>query len=136
MFLVYLTTDEVFPASLIKLLLIRAGIETNPGPKWTCSTCFKQIFGNQTSVQCSDCKNWIHFKCSGLKKVADRKRCPSWKGVCCTPPAPPPSTPACPHPCPQCPSPPREHESTTATDKTTKPGQLIRTIFYHTSNQH
>ena len=61
-------------ASLVKQLLIRAGIETNPGP-YFCSVCKIKLHSNTTSVQCKRCNEWVHFRktnnCSGLKTIRD-----------------------------------------------------------------
>ena len=69
------------PASLLRLLLIRAGIEQNPGP-WNCNICQKRL--NPTSVQCSTCNNWLHIKCSGLDNSRQRSKKTTWTGPCCT----------------------------------------------------
>ena len=89
------------PACLVRLLLIRAGIETNPGPTtrphhphgegrqgWICCVCNLPIRSNSTSVLCHYCKNWCHWRskssknqnCSNLKTVKDYNdnfSCPS-----------------------------------------------------------
>mgnify|MGYP001207719553 CR=1 FL=1 len=64
-------------AGLVRTLLIRAGIEQNPGPtpgaKFYCNVCQKALSHNSSSVQCCKCKNWIHFRkvnnCSNLKSI-------------------------------------------------------------------
>ena len=58
------------PAALLSSLLLRAGIEPNPGPprppQWPCGTCGKSA--RYDSVQCSSCRIWVHntTKCSSL----------------------------------------------------------------------
>ena len=100
MFLIYLTKNEYLPATLIRLLLIRAGVEQNPGP-WFCNICTKRL--SSYAVQCDCCSNWIHVKCSNLKSIKERQKFKTWHGPCCSrqpppspPPAPPPPTPPTP----------------------------------------
>ena len=52
------------PAGLSNLLLLRAGVERNPGPpRWPCTVCTRSAeFG---SLECSSCLRWTHFKCCG-----------------------------------------------------------------------
>ena len=95
MFLNYPTKNEILPANLIRLLLIRAGIEQNPGP-WYCNICTKRL--SAFAVQCDCCHKWIHIKCSGLKSTQERKKFNTWYGPCCPPL--PPSTPPPPPPVP------------------------------------
>ena len=90
-FLVYLTTSKTTPACLIRQLLIRAGIEQNPGPDpWPCILCNRWL--TSTSVQCTKCKGWLHIKCSTLPSAKHRSKHNNWIGPCCRPsfsPAPP-----------------------------------------------
>ena len=94
-FLTKQTKEKATPACLIWLLLIRAGIEQNPGPIWTCPICTKRIIS--VCVECSFCKNWLHVKCSGFKTSKERQKLKHWTGPCCTrsppPQLPPTSTP-------------------------------------------
>ena len=79
----------MLPATLLRLLLIRAGIETNPGP-YTCTTCNKNINDRrQISVLCTGCNNWLHLACTSLKSINERKKSPNWKGNCCSAQTPP-----------------------------------------------
>lgn len=58
------------PASLLRLLLLIAGVEPNPGPNkiWICSVCNKRINRNSASVKCNKCGEWCHLRvCSSLK---------------------------------------------------------------------
>ena len=105
LFLNCLTTKYVSPASLLKLLLIRAGVETNPGPTllptWICAHCDNKINDKiQPSARCSGCNRWLHIKCTTLKNVNERRKTPTWKGPCCNPP-PPVNPQPTPHPSPQ-----------------------------------
>ncbi|KAI5727897.1 hypothetical protein M8J77_008348 [Diaphorina citri] len=60
-------SEEDLPIYLLNILLVMAGIETNPGPTWHCSVCYQQIRSNTTSVQCNSCSNWCHMKkCTNL----------------------------------------------------------------------
>ena len=62
---------------LIRILLLRAGVESNPGPsrgtKYDCCVCHKNLGNNATSVECSKCQNWWHLRkkdnCSQLKSI-------------------------------------------------------------------
>ena len=58
------------PACLVKQLLIRAGIESNPGP-YICPVCAVRLHANTTSVKCNKCNEWVHLRqknnCSDLK---------------------------------------------------------------------
>ena len=80
-----------------------AGIESNPGPgPWPCSVCKANIKVRcESSVQCSSCHCWLHFKCSSLPSLRDRRQSPLWTGPCCnhtvssiTPAQPTPAIPA------------------------------------------
>lgn len=65
---VFLSGEQLHPAGLLQILLIRAGIESNPGPTWYCSVCKCVLRNNQTSVKCNSCKEWCHLRpCSGLQ---------------------------------------------------------------------
>ncbi len=75
-----MTKNKKLPAGLIRLLLLIAGIEQNPGP-WFCPVCTKHI--GSTSVQCSTCLAWLHVKCSSLKTSKERKKYDNWTGPCC-----------------------------------------------------
>ena len=77
---------------MLRLLLIRAGIEQNPGPQiWLCKLCNKKLA--TTSVQCTSCLNWLHVKCSGLKSSKERLKIKKWTGPCCPPSVPGPDPP-------------------------------------------
>ena len=69
-----MVTNQTMPASLIKILLIRAGIESNPGPiTYSCPVCKSNLSRNATSVQCNRCQEWVHFRksnnCSELPSL-------------------------------------------------------------------
>ena len=69
------------PAGLVNLLLLRAGIERNPGPAthssqseksrqgWVCSVCNLSIRANSTCVKCNACQNWCHWRPKTSKLV-------------------------------------------------------------------
>ena len=84
--------DQRLPAGLVSILLIRAGIEANPGPQprphpaegggrqdwvFNCSVCSAKLTGRVCSVQCNKCKQWCHWRpaaskyanCSKLKNT-------------------------------------------------------------------
>ena len=68
------SAEEPTPAVLLRILLLRAGIEANPGPprlRWPCTSCQKSAATD--SVQCSQCKRWVHlsYKCSNLRRLSD-----------------------------------------------------------------
>ena len=79
------------PASLINMLLLRAGIHPNPGPTpgatvYYCCVCQKRLSEQFNSVQCSMCKQWCHLRkdktkdCSKLgniKKYKNNYTCPT-----------------------------------------------------------
>ena len=46
-----------------------------PG-KWSCGCCEKGVRSN--SILCTECKNWCHKRCSGLKRLTGVQnfRCP------------------------------------------------------------
>ena len=100
------------PAGLVRILLLRAGVESNPGPtpglRFYCCVCDKVLF-NCRSVQCSKCKNWCHFRknnnCCNLKSISyytPEYICPP----CTNHPSPPPLFPPPPPPSPPPPPPP------------------------------
>ena len=74
----------MLPASLLKLLLIRSGIEQNPGPIFQCAKCKIRLNGRSYELQCNACHNWLHLRCSLLK--SHRDWLPNWAGPCCTSP--------------------------------------------------
>ncbi len=72
----FVIKDQLPPAGLVRILLLIAGIEPNPGPipGWICSLCNQQINERtQTLVKCNKCNNWFHLRknketnCSQLK---------------------------------------------------------------------
>ena len=88
----FLTTEQITPAELLRILLIRAGIETNPGSRWNCCICRKPL-SKQGSVRCSKCGKYAHYKCtpfSNASHVSYNRSCAQ-----CTnhPPPPPPTHP-------------------------------------------
>ena len=101
------------PACLVKQLLIRAGIETNPGP-YICPVCAVRLHPNTRSVKCNKCKDWVHWKksnnCSDIinaKEYDSSYTCRSCKNdplfippqnVIPPPTSPPPNNPPPPPP--------------------------------------
>ena len=94
------------PATLVKILLLRAGIEPNPGPPgptFICPVCQKPINDKkQQSIQCNNCQKWCHRRtnkntnCSQLpkdKKWSPNYICPVCRGNRGGPPPPPPPSP-------------------------------------------
>ena len=74
-------TDQSKLATLIRLLLIIAGIEINPGPtpRWPCDVCQKSAARN--SIECVICRKWQHLKCAEV----DARRIPSgWECLQCS----------------------------------------------------
>ena len=49
----------------ILCLLLRGGIEANPGPRYPCGGSGKEV-GKGFSCACCMCGVWWHSKCSGL----------------------------------------------------------------------
>ena len=83
-------------AGLINLLLLMAGIESNPGP-YFCPVCLVKLKSNSTSVQCNKCLEWVHLRrqnnCSELKSRKDYSKfyiC----STCLHDPLPNPSNPS------------------------------------------
>ena len=65
----FLTMGQFDPAmlSLIQILLIRAGIETNPGPpEEICPICGKEMTRRQSCIWCHH-GGWVHTRCTGTK---------------------------------------------------------------------
>ena len=52
------------PLKLIRALLLRSGIEQNPGPRYPCIFCDQNC--NHGSLQCSGCKLWAHLRCAEI----------------------------------------------------------------------
>ena len=99
--------EQSVPATLLSSLLLRAGIESNPGPppslpQWPCGTCGKSARYN--SIQCTQCCIWIHNtkSCSKLLNKKDFNqvtyRCPSCTST--TNPSTPPTLLTNPSPAP------------------------------------
>ncbi len=72
------------PTGLVKILLLMAGIESNPGPVYICPVCLVKLKTNSTSVQCNNCLEWVHHRrqnnCSELISTKDYDKsykCPS-----------------------------------------------------------
>ena len=91
------------PAGLVKLLLLMAGIESNPGPTWICPVCKKKVFNNAISVECNLCHQWVHCRklnnCSNLKShhyYDTSYICSSCLHHTPPPPSPPPTPPPTP----------------------------------------
>ena len=61
---VFSGADQSKLATLIRLLLIIAGIEINPGPtpRWPCDVCQKSAARN--SIECVICRKWQYLKCA------------------------------------------------------------------------
>ena len=88
----FLVMEQLRSASLLQMLLIVAGIETNPGPKrvWDCTVCKKRTDEKkQWSVKCNSCKIWLRWDCSELSSHGRWSR--SLLGQCCRSPASPPT---------------------------------------------
>ena len=84
----FLIMDQHIPACLVRILLIRAGIESNPGPTpkavFHCAVCQLVINDRKSrSVKCHYCQNWIHQSkpnCSNLKYLkqwSPHYKCPA-----------------------------------------------------------
>ena len=94
------------PACLVRILLLRAGIESNPGPiTYYCSVCSLIL---HPSVQCRKCSEWVHFrKVNNCSRLIKKKEWPTYICPTClhdpfpTQPAPPPHHPRCSPPPPQ-----------------------------------
>ncbi|ESO02814.1 hypothetical protein HELRODRAFT_174237 [Helobdella robusta] len=58
----FLPVEQFSPAGLLRMLLLRAGIESNPGPKiWICEICNKRVNKTHYSVRCRTCCKWTHL---------------------------------------------------------------------------
>ena len=68
-------------AECVRTLLVRAGIETNPGPAPKCHCCSKRL-GKCTkknpTVCCHVC-DCVHFKCKGLSSGNDYEKSPNFR---------------------------------------------------------
>ena len=76
--------EQAMSAGLLRVLLLRAGIESNPGPAtniWPCSSCGNNITRKQGSLSCNKCSGWIHLKCSGIKQA---QWTTNYIGPCCS----------------------------------------------------
>ena len=48
-------------------LSLSGDIELNPGPiKHPCAVCLKSVAKNHRSVDCDECKLWVHIHCGGI----------------------------------------------------------------------
>ncbi|ESO08339.1 hypothetical protein HELRODRAFT_169150 [Helobdella robusta] len=58
----FLPGEQSSPAGLLRMLLLQAGIESNPGPKiWICEICNKRVNKTHNSVRCRTCCKWTHL---------------------------------------------------------------------------
>ena len=51
------------------LLMLSGSVETNPGPariKFPCGECRLPVKNNQNSINCDNCQQWYHQKCTGM----------------------------------------------------------------------
>ena len=106
------------PAGLVKILLLMAGIESNPGP-YICPVCLVKLRSNTRSVKCTKCLQWLHQRklnnCSGLVNLKDYNKfyiCPD----CLHDPLPDPTPAISPQPSPPAtnyppPSPPQQQQN-------------------------
>ena len=66
--------NQFMPLSVIRTILQIGGVEQNPGP-WHCIICLKEISKAHTSLQCSECRGWLHFRksnnCSELRGLQE-----------------------------------------------------------------
>lgn len=64
------------------MLLIRAEIESNPGPEeFFCCICAKRLISKSTSIRCTTCNGWSHLRaCSGR---GNRESTTSYVAPCC-----------------------------------------------------
>ena len=77
---VFLSKGQPLPASLVRILLLRAGIHPNPGPTPgptnVCPVCQLQVTWRSKSVRCSKCSSWCHLRlknnCSQIKEAQYR----------------------------------------------------------------
>ena len=70
---------------LINILLLRAGIESNPGPVTDpCSVCGKRVAGGFVSFRCTSCELWCHRRCSDLNTVQEYHRLAPWSCPPCS----------------------------------------------------
>ena len=86
-------------AGLVRILLLMAGIEPNPGPDYFCPVCLVKLRKNTRSVQCSKCTKWVHYRtinnCSNLKSIKHYNQqtyvCPACLNdpLTCSPPTSP-----------------------------------------------
>ena len=53
------------PVDLSRRLLEVGDIEPNPGPKWPCGFCNKEVKNTGWSIKCVDCLQYIHRECLG-----------------------------------------------------------------------
>ncbi|ESN91258.1 hypothetical protein HELRODRAFT_182117 [Helobdella robusta] len=78
---VFSPSEQTIPASLLRCLLLRAGIESNPGPPkiWICPICNMKINKTQYSARCRSCCNWcyLHDCSSDFGGFFICKNCPS-----------------------------------------------------------
>jgi len=64
-------------------LLMQCGdVESNPGPKYPCGRCTKEVGFGGFSVACVKCGVWFHAKCAGLAVSLVRKMRQDHEWVC------------------------------------------------------
>ena len=61
----------LLPFSILEFLLLLSGQCPNPDPAYLCPVCHKPYTTKHHSFQCSLCKAWANFKCSGLPRAGD-----------------------------------------------------------------
>jgi len=87
-FLINSTKERADRRLLLLILLLRAGVEQNPGP-YICPICSTPYNRRQPAVQCTRCLSWLHLRCTSLRNIKERQASGAWVGPCCPPPSGP-----------------------------------------------
>ena len=80
--IIFLSWERPTPARLLRLLLLMAVIESNPGPSsWRCTVCTSVIRRKQCSVRYYGCLKRCHLRCSGVAHPNDWDS--DYRASCC-----------------------------------------------------
>ena len=52
----------------ILILTLSADIESNPGPKYPCGACNKNVLDTDPVIVCDNCNNWYHILCENFSE--------------------------------------------------------------------
>ena len=62
----YKSKPMAISTQMLLLIIISGDVQLNPGPKYPCGMCTKNVNNNQKAMGCEQCSVWYHNKCTGM----------------------------------------------------------------------